>query len=168
MYIRPLTIDELDLCYPFGEQFHQEKVLPSPFSAADFLANWEHFYRTGIGVIFGLYEEANHVNDDLLIGGIGGILAKDLTSGKLTMNELFWYVQKDKRHSTNRWPLHLVHHLRAWGRLRHATDFRMTHMLLKGEDPYAESLHAIYTRLLKLVPVEVNFMGPIGDYTPCQ
>ena len=157
MYIRELYVDELDLCEPFGKAFHAEKIIPDEFSLTEFISNWENFYRQGIGVIFGLFDE-----EDVLIGGIGGILAKDLTSGTLAMNELFWYVQKDKRHSTGRWPLRLVQRLAVWGSLRRAKQLRMVHLLTKGENYKDQQIAEIYTKILHLKPIEVAFLGPIG------
>ena len=157
MYIRELTIDELDQCAPFGMAFHEEVGHPDPFSLASFLEHWEAFYTQGIGVVFGLFED-----DDTLIGGIGGVLAKDITSGTLNLNEMFWYVQKDKRHSTGRWPLRLITHLKAWGRLRRAKRFHMVHFFTKQDDPDAVRLSHIYTKILKLEPSELGFVGAIG------
>lgn len=157
MYIRALTIDELDQCGPFGEAFHQEKAHPDAFSLSVFLENWERFYQQGIGVIFGLFED-----DDVLIGGIGGLLAKDLTSGTLTLNEMFWYVQNDKRHSTGRWPLRLITQLRTWGALRRAKRFHMVHFFTNEQKPNDVRLSAIYTKMLKLEPSELGFVGAIG------
>lgn len=157
MYIRELVIDELDQCGPFGEAFHKEKAHPDAFSLPVFLENWERFYQQGIGVIFGLFED-----DDVLIGGIGGLLAKDLTSGTLTLNEMFWYVQNDKRQRTGRWPLRLITRLRMWGALRHAKRLHMIHFFTKDEHPDDVRLSKIYTHILKLEPNELGFVGAIG------
>jgi hypothetical protein len=157
MQIRELHQDELWLCSQFGQEFHDEKVLGA-FSFDVFFKNWTAIYTQGIGIIFGLFDD-----QDQLIGGIGGVVTDDLTSGLSTMHELFWFVEKAKRHTTGRWPLRLVYRLREWGKLHGATRLRMVHLLEPGEDPATVRLADIYTHILKLRPLEVVFDGPIGD-----
>lgn len=155
MNIRELDIDELWLCSQFGKDFHDEKLLADDFSFETFHDNWTRFYQQGIGIIFGLFDEED------LIGGIGGLLSPDLTSGKLKLHELFWYVDKEKRQTTGRWPLRLVYRLREWGKSHGATGFRMIHLLLPGETPSSVALADIYVKLLHMRPLEVCFEGPI-------
>lgn len=156
MHIRELHHDELWMCSQFGQAFHDEKVLGDDFAFDSFYENWDSFYKKGIGVIFGLFDD-----QDQLIGGIGGVIAKDVTSGIPKMNEFFWYVDADKRKTTGRWPLRLVFRLREWGKLHGAKRFRMVHMLLPGEDPSKVRLANIYKDILKMRPLEVCFDGPI-------
>ena len=157
MEIRELHQDELWTCRVFGEDFHAEKAIPDEFSLDAFVTNWKNFYRLNIGVIFGLWDD-----DGVLIGGAGGILAHDLTSGKLKMNELFWYVDKAKRHTTGRWPLRCVTRLREWGKEREATGFRMVRLITQGETPKDGMLDRIYTDVLKMKPIDLGYEGPIG------
>lgn len=156
MDIRELHEDELWLCSQFGDAFHQEKLLADDFSFDTFHQNWTAWYRSGIGRIFGLFDDNGHV-----IGGIGGMVSPDLTSGKPKLHELFWYVDRTKRKETGRWPLRLVYRLRAWGKSKGATGFRMIHLLLPGETPSSVALADIYVKILHMRPLEVCFEGPI-------
>lgn len=156
MDIRALDVNELWLCSQFGEDFHNEKLLADDFSFEAFHQHWTAFYQQEIGVILGLFDDK-----DQLIGGIGGMVGPDLTSGKIKLYELFWYVDRDKRHSTGRWPLRLVYRLRAWGKSKGATGFRMIHLLLPGETPSSVALADIYIKVLHMQPREVCFEGPI-------
>lgn len=156
MYIRELDVEELWLCSQFGEDFHNEKLLADDFSFDAFHTTWTSFYQQKIGIIFGLFDD-----EEQLIGGIGGMVAPDLTSGKLKLHELFWYVDREKRQSTGRWPLRLVYTLRTWGKSKGATGFRMIHLLLPGETPSSVVLADIYVKVLHMRPLEVCFEGPI-------
>lgn len=151
--IRPLTVEELPLCEPFGVAFHQEKAIPGEFSLQEFLKNWRLFLSSGIGVLYGLFR------DGQLVGGIGGILTADVTTGTLVASELFWYVQPEDRHGT--WPIRLVKTLREWGATKGATRFRMVHILMPNESPSTVKLAHVY-RHLGLRPIEVAYDGPIG------
>lgn len=56
-----------------------------------YLKRWRVFIETKIGVLW--YLE----HDEEIVGGIGGIVAPDVLSGKDTMVELFWYVTPSHR-----------------------------------------------------------------------
>lgn len=158
MNIRELHHDELWTCRVFGQDFHAEKAIPDEFNIDAFVTNWKNFYKANIGVIFGLWDDHG-----VLIGGAGGILAADITSGKMKMNELFWYVDKAKRHTSGRWPLRLLFRLREWGKHREATAFRMVRLLTQEETPHDGTLHRLYTNVLKMKPMDLSYEGPIGD-----
>lgn len=60
-----------------------------------FITQWSKFMSSGIGVVFYL------ANDGVVVGGIGAIKAPDYCSGKLTLIEMFWYVNpKHRRYGT--------------------------------------------------------------------
>ena len=154
MHITPLAIEDLLLCEKFGRAFHSEKVIPGEFSLDAFIRNWSYFITSDIGVIFGLYD------GDSLVGGIGGVTTPDLTTGELITSEMFWYIDEACRH--NRMALRLVDRLRAWGKEKGATRFRMVHLLMPGESPSTVRLASVYRRM-GLRPIEVAYDGPIGD-----
>lgn len=157
MYIRELHQDELWWCIRFGHAFHEEKsVITDDFDPDAFMKNWRLFYQTNIGIVFGLFED-NHN----LIGGIGGVVADDLTSGKMKASELFWYVDREKRHCSGRWPLRLVSRFREWGKEKLAGKLRMVRLFGPKEDIDDARLDPIYTDILKLYPVEIGFEGDI-------
>lgn len=151
--IRPLTIEELPLCVPFGQAFMQEKKVPGEFSPETFLKNWALFLSAYPSVIFGLWEGRQ------LVGGIGGMIFPDLNTGTPCAIEFFWYVDKDYRNTIGAAKLPLAY--RQWAKEHGAKRFRMVHLLDDGEDPKAVKLDRFYRKTLKLRPVEVCFDGPI-------
>ena len=150
--IAHLLVADLPLCESFGRAFHSEKEIPGEFDPGTFERNWTQFIESGIGTILGLWR------DEVLIGGIGGIVVADLTSGEMTVNELFWYVQPDARHGT--WPLRLIKELRSWGKSHGATRLRMVHILMPNESASTVKLAHVY-RQLGLRPIEVAYDGEI-------
>lgn len=154
MEIRALEIPDLLLCETFGQGFHDEKQIPGDFSLASFIHHWTTFFNSGMGTILGLWD------DGRLVGGIGGLVTPDITSGHLIVSEMFWYVDPDARHGSG--GIRLITALRAWGKAKGAVRFRMVHMLLPGESPETVRLGPIYERL-GLRAIEVAYDGPIGD-----
>lgn len=153
MEIRPLALEDLLLCESFGHAFHAEKAIPGAFSLEVFLKNWSTFLGSGIGTIFGLWNGMN------LVGGIGGIVVADLTTGELVVNELFWYVDPAFRKGS--WPIRLLHEFRRWGREKGAVRLRMVHILMPNESASTVRLAHVY-RNMGLRPIEVAYDGPIG------
>jgi len=151
--IRPLTIEELPLCVPFGQAFIEEKQVPGTFSPETFIKNWTLFLSAYPSTIFGLWQ------DKQLVGGIGGMIHPDLNTGVLCAIEFFWYVTPAYRKTL--WAARLPLTFRKWAKRHGAERFRMVHLLEPGEDPAAVKLAEFYTRTLKLRPVEVCFDGPI-------
>ena len=150
--ISHLLIADLPLCEPFGIAFHTEKCIPGEFHVETFVRNWTQFMESGIGTILGLWR------GETLIGGLGGIVVADLTSGEMTVNELFWYVQPDARHGT--WPIRLIKELKIWGSAHGATRLRMVHILMPNESASTVKLAHVY-RQLGLRPIEVAYDGEI-------
>ena len=154
MTIAHLTVDDLPLCEPFGQAFHAEKAIPGVFNLAHFLTNWERFLTSGLGTILGLWRH------DVLVGGIGGVVTPDLTTGAFVVSELFWYVQPDARHGT--WPIRLITELKLWGLAHGATRLRMVHLLMPNESPSTVKLSHVY-RLMGLRAIEVAYDGEIKE-----
>lgn len=148
MTIRPLTIEELPLCVPYGEQFHREKHVPGDFHPEIFVKNWTLFLNSGLGAIFGLWK------DEELIGGLGCYLSPDITTGELVANEFFWFVRDEDRKGS--WPLRLVYAYKDWGKAHGAVRWRMVHLLMANETPSTVKLSHFYRRL-GLRPIEVGF-----------
>ncbi|MGL5934086.1 MAG: hypothetical protein ACRCZI_00535, partial [Cetobacterium sp.] len=91
--IRPLTIDELPLCLPYGPAFMEEYHLPGTFSQKTFLQNWTLWLTSFPAIMFGLWEDVH------LVGGIGGMIHPDLNTGDLLAIEFFWYVDPAYRNT---------------------------------------------------------------------
>lgn len=150
MLIRPLTLDEIYLCVPYGYQFHKEKHVPGEFNPEVFMKNWESFIGSGLGCIFGLWKDYE------LIGGLGAFVSPDITTGQLVANEFFWFVQEGDRKGS--WPLRLIHAYKAWGKEKSAVRFRMVHLLEHNETPSTVRLAHFYRRL-GMRPIEVGYDG---------
>ncbi len=151
--IRPLTIEELPRCLPFGPAFMKEKDLPGEFSPETFLKNWTLFLSAYPSVIFGLWHEKG------LVGGIGGMIHPDLNTGMLYAVEFFWYVDPAHRNTLGAARLPLT--FKKWGKRNGAERWKMIHFLDKGEDPTAVKLAAFYRDALKMSANEVVFDGPL-------
>lgn len=115
--IRPLTREEIPLCFPSGLSFYAEVSLPGRFSAQHFQASWERFYDLDMGVIIGLWE------GDVYVGGIGGILAPNPNTGDLTAVECFWYVMPEHRGA--RKGIRLIEAFEAWAKSKGASQIIM-------------------------------------------
>lgn len=150
--VRPVRVEELTHCLPFGVAFMREKQVPGTFSQETFLKAWTAFLSSGQGVLYGLW------NGDELVGGLGGFVYPDLNTGEPCAIEAFWYVRKEDRGTT--WPVRLVHAFRKWGKKHGATRFRMIHLLMDGEDPSTVKLAGYYTTI-GLRPIEVVYDGAI-------
>lgn len=152
LQIRPLTVDELPLCAPFGVAFMTEKQVPGTFSLEIFTKNWTMFLTQYPAIILGLWR------GDRLIGGLGGMISPDLNTGEQIAIEFFWYVDADARHGT--WPLRLLTRFRHWGAEHGAARLRMIHLLDLNESPSTVKLARVYAKL-GLRPIEVGYDAPI-------
>lgn len=151
--IRPLTIQELPLCVPFGPAFMKEYDLPGVFNPDVFLKNWAYFLQSLTAVLYGLWD------DERLIGGIGGIVHPDLNTGDLHAVECFWYVGPIYRNTFMAGRLPLT--FKKWGKHQGAVRWKMIHLLAEDEDPSTVKLAGFYERACKLKANEVVFDGPI-------
>lgn len=136
--IRPLTVEELPLCERFAREFHEEKQLAGRLDMAVFLRNWTCFLTDHPAVLLSLWHE------DRLVGGLGAMVVPDLSDGRLTASELFWYVTKGARKGLDAWKL--VDAFESWGDLHGVEEYRLSHLLLPGEDPATVRLAPIYRR----------------------
>lgn len=150
MTIRPLMLDEIYLCVPFGYLFHDEKKVPGTFNPEVFMKNWTLFINSGNGTIFGLWK------GDELIGGLGGYIFPDITTGESVANEFFWFVQKEDRKGS--WPLRLRETYKSWAKERGAIRHRLVHLLEPNETPSTVRLAHVYRRW-GMTPIEVVFDG---------
>lgn len=133
--VRPLTIAELSICVPFGEAFFAELELPGRFDAEHFTKTFAQFLTTLPSVIFGVWADGTPV------GGLAGMIAPDLFDGRLTAQELFWYVAPAHRDGTG--AVRLWRAFKSWSREQGATEIRMIHMV----GAQADALNRLYERL---------------------
>lgn len=146
--IRPLTIEEIPLCIPFGRAFHAEMQLPGAFLPDTFVKNWTTFLAQFPAVILGLFK------GDTLVGGISGMMTPDLFDARLTAQEFFWFM--DEAHRSGTGAIRLLRAFEAWGREKGATEVRMVHMVGKND----AQLERIY-RKLGYRTLEVCYIKPL-------
>lgn len=91
MNIRLVRLDELDAVAAIGLGFYEEGRLPGSMISSCFVASWSAFLSSGVGVIYGMYEE------EVLCGVVGGLKYPDPNDGDLVVSECFWFVVKEKR-----------------------------------------------------------------------
>jgi len=149
MIIRRLTVEDLPCCEPFARAFHAEKQLAGAFTLSVFLQNWTTFLTERRAVIFGLWENTQ------LVGGLGAIIMPDLSDGRLTAQEMFWYVTPDARHGLEAWKL--VDAFESWGADHGVEEYRLAHLLLPNEDPASVRLAPLYRRK-KYRALEVHYV----------
>jgi hypothetical protein len=147
--IRKLTVDELPRCESFARAFYVEKQIPGAFTMDRFLATWTHFLTSAESALFGLWVEGE------LVGGLGALITPDLYDGRMTATELFWYVTPEARNGLHAWKL--VEAFEAWGEAHYVDEYRLTHILLPGEDPSTVRLAPLYKRK-KYRAIEVNYL----------
>lgn len=152
--VRPLTIEELPLCEPFGRAFHAEKQVPGAFAIEPFVKNWTLYLTQCKAVLLGLWD------GDKLVGGLGGMVVPDLTTAVPTATEFFLFI--DPAHRKGGGFIRLVDQFRAFGKANGAVRLRMALLLKDGEDPFAPRLGNVYRRLWKLRPVEVGYDGALA------
>lgn len=124
--IRPLTIEELPLCVPFGEAFFQEFSLRGIFSPSHFLNVWTRFIEQLGAVVLGLYRE------DELIGGLGALISPDVFTGETVATEMFWYIGQEHRSGTG--ALRLLRAFESWGSERGVSEVRLSHFMMKNNN----------------------------------
>lgn len=146
--VRALTVEELPLCVPLGQAFHQEWQQDGTFAPESFLRHWRYFLAAFPCAILGLWQ------GEALIGGISVMLAPDINTGRAMANEFFLYVDPAHRHGTGL--LRLLRSFKAWGRERGAVKWRLEHLLGPDETPHDIQLARVYQKL-GYKPVNVGF-----------
>lgn len=159
LQIRPLTIEELPLCEPYGQAFHVEKEIPGIFSIQMFCRNWTTYIQQFNGIILGLWD------GDKLVGGLGGMVAPDIAAVNpetgapiLVATEFFLYI--DPEHRKGDWWIQLIEQFREFGKSKGATELGLSITLLKDEDPLVKILSWKY-RKKGLKAKEIGFRGKI-------
>ena len=146
LVIRPLTIDELPLCVPFAQEFHEELKLPGKMIPEIFMKNWTTFLTTYPSVILSLWKE------EVLLGGLGAMIVPDLFDGRLCGHEMFIFIRKSERGGSGF--LRLLKAFRAWWIERGAVEGRLAHMEHAETD---EALDRLY-RKLGYRPIERSYV----------
>lgn len=124
--IRPLTVEELPLCVPFGQAFFEEFHLRGTFNPTHFLKTWEIFVEQLGASVLGLYR------DETLIGGLGALISPDPFTGDRVATELFWYI--GPQHRTGTGALRLLRAFEDWGHSRRVDELRIAHFMMKNNE----------------------------------
>lgn len=148
--IRPLTIDELPLCVPHGAAFHREMGLPGTFIPDIWLENWRAFLERYRAVVLGLWD------GEMLVGGLGALITPDLSDGRMSATEMFWFV--DSAHRKGRGAIKLVKTFEAWAAAEGAVETRMCHMSGTRDESFDHVYRALGYELL-----EVSYFKPVKE-----
>lgn len=134
--VRPMRVEEVPLCVPFGHAFYEEMQLTDTFSPESFIEAWTTLLCVTDAVILGLW------HDDRLVGGFGAAITQNINSGVRLGNEYFLYVSLDYRHGSG--ALRLIRAFQAWARTQNA---RRCRMVISEDDPHAAQFARLYARL---------------------
>ena len=113
-----------EFCAKLGHELDEEH----------YIRFWMNQIQIGGGVIFLLY------HDELVVGGIGGIVNRDPLSGKKVAVELFWYVKEQFR--SGLWPIRLLSEFERWCGDSGCESVSMIHM----EKSIPEHMKLIYAK----------------------
>lgn len=93
--IREATTKDLynEELHKLGASFFAEANLPGRFISIVFVHNWTHFLNLKIGIIL-LLER-----DSKIVGAIAGLVHPDPYDGKVVAQEMFWFINSEKRGS---------------------------------------------------------------------
>lgn len=91
MVIREATVDDIPKLIPCAEEFHASSAHLRDFDPEHFVQSWTTYLYGGFGVIFVL-----ETNDEI-VGTIGALRHPDSNSGKMVVQECFWFTQKRYR-----------------------------------------------------------------------
>lgn len=152
MDIRHLTIGELPLCLPYGEQFHSELKLPGAFVDSTFMTTWTTFYTHCQATVIGLWK------DGCLVGGLGALLNPDLNDGRLCATELFIFI--GDAHRTGSGLLRLLRAYKTWAVEKGAEELRLTHFLTTPERD--EQFDRLY-RMIGCRPFERTYVCNVKE-----
>lgn len=154
--IRPLAVEEVSLCVPFGQAFHAEMKLDGSFIPEVFIKNWTQ--RLSPGFPFPADILALRSGDEL-IGGIGLVVVPDELDARPIAQEFFIFISPEHRSGTGF--LRLLRAFKEWSYEKQAVDGRLVHLLTLGETPSTVKLDNVY-RKLGGKATEVGYTFPIG------
>lgn len=84
--IRLLAADEMHLMLPGAREFFETGQLQGKLNEEHYVETLSNYTRMGVGFVLA------RVEDGILHGAIGGVIAKDYATGELTCSELFFFV----------------------------------------------------------------------------
>lgn len=142
--IRQLQPAELPLILDMAHKFFEEAAMDGEFNDDNFILAWSGFIKSGNGAIFMMTE------DDKVVGAVGGLTYRDIPTGRNTVLEAFWYVDKEFRERGV--GSLLVNQLEAWARSMNSSKMIMTALM----NTDFSTMEKFYTNKGYRI-VEVNF-----------
>jgi hypothetical protein len=91
MEVIEVPLADINKLVDMAREFYSTSEHLDGFNSEAFKANWENIINAEMGVILGLKEAG------VYIGGLGILKYVDISTGKLTASENFWYVKQGKR-----------------------------------------------------------------------
>ena len=88
---RTLTVDEIPLLVPLGQEFFAASGLPGTFNPEHFVRTWSTLFEHNLGLVQGVWR------DGQLLGAAGFILTADINTGAPNASESFFYVRPQFR-----------------------------------------------------------------------
>jgi hypothetical protein len=144
--VHKLSEVDPDKIIRLGSQFFLEFKLPGIFSGDYFIAVWEEILRGGSGAMW-----VSIQNNDI-VGGIGGVLSPDLFTGDTMAMEAFWFMRRDCRGSFD--SVKLLTTFEEWGIQVGAKRIVMIHLC---PDNYSHlQAESVYQRR-GYIPLEKSF-----------
>ncbi len=88
---RELMMHEVPQMTAFALEFYDEGFVPGQLIPEIFEGNWMDWIERDVGFVVTAWD------DNLLLGGAGGLIAPDANDGVLVANEIFWFVRLEHR-----------------------------------------------------------------------
>lgn len=134
LVIREAAVFDLPKMADSAKEFYSSSKFLRGFSIEKFCSAWKGFIESGIGVIFGLFDEEGKVR-----GAIGGICYPDMHSDEIHASEFFWFISDGYRGDG----LKLLRAFERWAESKQCAVIRMAHL----SDSMPDKLQRVYARL---------------------
>lgn len=110
-----------------ARKFYASSTKLRDFDIAKFVDLWEGFLKNGIGAIFLALE------DERIVGAIGGIFHREAYSDERVCQEFFWFIELESRGEGFR----LYRAFEKWAREQGCNELRMVHLIDSMPDKVA-------------------------------
>ena len=140
---RVLTVPEVPLLVPLGQEFFSASGLPGVFNPEHFVKTWSTLIELELGIVQGVFRGGE------LLGAAGFILTADINTGAPNASESFFYVRPQFRGVGHRLFLETEKNLKARG----AATIFMVNLINSSADG-----HARYYQRMGYRPLENVFI----------
>lgn len=143
MIIRPAVVEDLQNCGVCAAEFYASAPSLRIFELDRFVSTWTGLLNSGMAVLFLL------LDNDQIVGAIGGVAHQELYSHEMVCAELFWHVSKSYRGTGG---VRLFKLLEQWAIEKGCSHLRMAHL----SESMPEKVANFYRRQ-NFVPLETYF-----------